>query len=88
MIFMAMGYHQSNQILAALLNKFWIRQQNIDTRHGIVAKGNPKIHHEPFAAIVVEVEIHSDLVTAAKREKEKILGLYLRYGTHRVLFRS
>ena len=65
MIFMAVGEHDAEQILAALLDEGEIGQHHVDAGIARVTKGHAEIDHHPFALAAIEIDVHANLAGAA-----------------------
>jgi len=74
MVFVGMGQHQANEILALLFEKADIGHDQIDARQMLlVAKGYAEIDREPGALVAVakavDRQVHADLTDATERRK-------------------
>jgi hypothetical protein len=58
---MSVGDDKPGEFVTPLFDKGKIRQDNIDTRHGLIRKAYPQINHQPLIIVVKEVGIHADL---------------------------
>ncbi len=78
MIFMGMGQHQPDQILAFFFEKADVRHDEVDARQMLlVAEGHPEIDREPRALVAIaeaiDRQVHADLTDAAERRKSQFI---------------
>ena len=78
MVFMGVGQHQADQVLALFFEKADIGHDQVDARQMLlVAKGHAEIDREPGAlmavAEAVDRQVHADLADAAERRKGQFI---------------
>src|SRR6266851_2592439 len=78
MVFVGMGQHQADEILALLFEKADIGHDQIDARQMLlVAKRHAEIDREPGALVAVaktvDRQVHADLANAAERRKGQFI---------------
>ena len=78
MVFVGMGQHQADQVLALFFEKADIGHDQIDAGQMLlVAKGHAEIDRQPGAlmavAEAVDRQVHADLADAAERRKGQFI---------------
>ncbi len=78
MVFMGMGQHQADQVLALLLQEADIGHDQIDAgQMFLVAERHAEIDGEPGALVAVaesvDRQVHADLADAAERRKSQFI---------------
>lgn len=73
MVLMPVGEDDAGQPVAPFFDKGGIGHEHVDARHRIVAERNAKVDDHPFAAIAVDIEVHSDLARTSERNEEKLV---------------
>ena len=78
MVFMGMGQHQADQVLALFFEKADIGHDQVDARQMLlVAEGDAEIDREPGALMAVaepvDRQVHADLADAAERRKGQFI---------------
>ena len=81
MVFVGVGQHQSDQIVALFFEKGDVRHDQIDAGQMLlIAEGHTEIDREPGApratAEAIDRQVHADLTNAAERRK----GQFIRSG--------
>jgi hypothetical protein len=78
MVFVGVGQHQADQVLALFLQEADVGHDQIDARQMLlIAKGYPEIDCKPRAlmavAEAVDRQVHADLADATKRRKSQFI---------------
>ena len=64
---MRMGNDDASQMLASIGDELGVRHH-----HGISVKHDAAVHHQPATAMAIEVKVHADFATAAKRQEPEV----------------
>ena len=75
MIFMGMCDHQTEQIITTFLDKFGIREQNINPGKMLIRKANTTINGKPLTASAIHIQVDPKLFGSTKRNKDKLIRL-------------
>jgi hypothetical protein len=75
-VFVGMGQHKADQVFASFFDESWIREQQVDTRQGIICKGQAAVDSQPFAVTTIKRHIHADFACATQRDKEKFVSQF------------
>jgi hypothetical protein len=73
MVLMRVGDDETEQFVAPLGNKAWIRHHHIHFWMFRPAETQTAINRQPLPTAAIEVQIHADLARSPEREEGKIV---------------